>query len=114
RRVGAVQQLICDDSGSIGCPNKKEYLFDDATCINEGIGDNMMPRWSCTASSLPKDTELGSVDVSCEGYTYRDDPYVLKGSCAMEYTLTAPTPQGPFAAVLVAVMGFFAFCVCCN
>lgn len=57
------------------------------------IGGNMMPRWACTASSLPKDTELGSVHVSCEGYTYRDDPYVLKGSCAMEYTLTAPTPQ---------------------
>lgn len=53
----------------------------------------MMPSWSCTASSLPNDTELGSVNVSCEGYTYRDDPYVLAGSCAMEYTLTAPTPQ---------------------
>lgn len=37
RRVGAVQQLICDDSGSVGCPNKKEYLFEDATCINEGV-----------------------------------------------------------------------------
>lgn len=53
----------------------------------------MMPSWSCTASSLPKDTELGSVNVSCEGYTYRDDPYVLVGSCAMEYTLTGPTPR---------------------
>eukprot|EP00903_Cladosiphon_okamuranus_P018642 g17157.t1 len=112
RRVNAVKQLICDDSGPIGCPNKKEYLFESATCINEGIGENMMPSWSCTASSLPKDTELGSVNVSCEGYTYRDDPYVLAGSCAMEYTLTAPTPQGPFAAVLVFFAGLFACCAC--
>ncbi|CAM9221001.1 unnamed protein product, partial [Ectocarpus fasciculatus] len=114
RRVPAVQQLICDDSGPVGCPNKKEYLFEYATCENEGIGDNMMPSWSCTASSLPKDTELGSVNVSCEGYTYQNDPYVLDGSCAMEYTLTGPTPQGPFAAFIIAFLGLFACCACSN
>ncbi|CAM9279483.1 unnamed protein product [Ectocarpus sp. 12 AP-2014] len=114
RRGPAVQQLICDDSGPVGCPNKKEYLFEYATCENEGIGDNMMPSWTCTASSLPKDTELGSVNVSCEGYTYRDDPYVLAGSCAMEYTLTGPTPQGPFAAFIIAFLGLFACCACTN
>ncbi|CBJ48530.1 conserved unknown protein [Ectocarpus siliculosus] len=130
RRVPAVQQLICDDSGPAGCPNKKEYLFEYATCENEGIGENMMPSWSCTASSLPKDTELGSVNVSCEGYTYGDDPYVLAGSCAMEYTLTGPTPQrkggpladlrllqclyGPFAAFMIAFLGLFACCACSN
>lgn len=39
RRVNAVKQLICDDIGPIGCPNKKEYLFETATCINEGVSE---------------------------------------------------------------------------
>ncbi|KAF5889462.1 store-operated calcium entry-associated regulatory factor-like isoform X1, partial [Clarias magur] len=27
------------------------------------------------------------VEVSCEGYNSPDDPYILKGSCGLEYTL---------------------------
>jgi hypothetical protein len=27
------------------------------------------------------------VDVICEGYEYPDDPYILQGSCGLEYTL---------------------------
>ena len=30
---------------------------------------------------------LGSVNVICEGYDYPDDPYILAGSCGLEYTL---------------------------
>lgn len=30
---------------------------------------------------------FGSVEVICEGYDYPDDPYILKGSCGLEYTL---------------------------
>ena len=30
---------------------------------------------------------FGSVEVVCEGYDYADDPYILKGSCGLEYTL---------------------------
>lgn len=30
---------------------------------------------------------FGSTEVSCEGYDYRDDPYVLKGSCGLRYTI---------------------------
>jgi hypothetical protein len=36
---------------------------------------------------------LGSTDVICEGYDSADDPYVLKGSCAVEYRLIL-TPLG--------------------
>ena len=32
-------------------------------------------------------TRFGEVEVSCEGYNNRDDPYVLKGSCGLRYTL---------------------------
>lgn len=30
---------------------------------------------------------FGKVEVSCEGFDYPDDPYVLRGSCGLEYTL---------------------------
>lgn len=26
---------------------------------------------------------FGDIDVSCEGYDYADDPYILKGSCGV-------------------------------
>jgi hypothetical protein len=40
-----------------------------------------------------KDYRLGSVTVACEGYDYPDDPYVLAGSCGLEYSLEL-TEQG--------------------
>ncbi|KAK0769807.1 hypothetical protein LTR02_011488 [Friedmanniomyces endolithicus] len=43
-------------------------------------------QWTCSAS-LPDDFKLGSTDVICEGYDGPDDPYVLKGSCGVEYRL---------------------------
>ena len=27
------------------------------------------------------------ITVSCEGYNYAEDPYILKGSCGLEYDL---------------------------
>jgi len=36
---------------------------------------------------------LGSVNVLCEGYDYPEDPYILAGSCGLEYTLEL-TQQG--------------------
>ena len=30
---------------------------------------------------------FGNVEVVCEGYDYPDDPYILKGSCGLEYTI---------------------------
>jgi hypothetical protein len=56
-------------------------------CTNEGAdydADNV--QWSCKAS-LPLEFKLGSTDVGCEGYESADDPYVLKGSCGVEYRL---------------------------
>ncbi len=46
-------------------------------------------RWTVEvrAADLPTTLRLGRVEVSCEGYDYADDPYVLKDSCALTYTL---------------------------
>lgn len=56
-------------------------------CKNQGSGyDDENIQWTCTAS-LPVELKLGSTDVICEGYESSKDPYVLKGSCGVEYRL---------------------------
>ncbi|RMZ81549.1 hypothetical protein DV737_g2529, partial [Chaetothyriales sp. CBS 132003] len=82
-RVSPVPQLQC--VGPAGVCNL--YTIDVMRCINEGSGYGTEDvEWSCKAF-LPEEFKLGSTDVSCEGYASSDDPYVLKGSCGVEYRL---------------------------
>ncbi len=56
-------------------------------CKNQGSDyDDENIQWTCTAQ-LPDEFKLGSTDVICEGYDSSEDPYVLKGSCGVEYRL---------------------------
>ncbi|KAL8739308.1 MAG: hypothetical protein Q9181_000039 [Wetmoreana brouardii] len=82
RRVSAIPQLRC-----IGGNAKGLYNVDIMRCKNQGsdYGDEDI-QWTCTAS-LPSDFKLGTTDVICEGYDSSRDPYVLKGSCGVEYRL---------------------------
>jgi hypothetical protein len=81
RRVPSVPQLSCEGPGCA------YYAVDIMRCLNSGSGYSPEDiEWSCTAS-LPEEFKLGSTDVICEGYSSRDDPYVLKGSCGVEYRL---------------------------
>ena len=90
--------------------------------------------WSCTAD-VPGYFKLGSTDVLCEGYDHPDDPYVLRGSCGVEYRLQltdagyekfgnrAFTPGGIFnsenkntqglSILFVAICIIVAVVVCC-
>eukprot|EP00035_Acanthoeca_spectabilis_P004694 m.106220 g.106220 ORF g.106220 m.106220 type:complete len:284 (-) comp12689_c0_seq1:357-1208(-) len=54
-------------------------------CVNTGsfIGE---PQWECTAD-LSIHWRFGSTMVICEGFDYPEDPFVLKGSCGLEYRL---------------------------
>jgi hypothetical protein len=62
-------------------------------CTNSGTAyDDDDVEWTCKAS-LPPEFKLGSTDVICEGYNNPDDPYILKGSCGVEYRLIL-TEQG--------------------
>ena len=81
-RVAAVPQLKC-----VGGTAKGLYEIDVLRCKNAGssYGDEDV-QWTCTAS-LPSEFKLGSTDVICEGFSSSDDPYVLKGSCGVEYRL---------------------------
>jgi hypothetical protein len=82
RRVAAVPQLKC-----IGGSAKGLYEIDVMRCKNSGSDYSSEDiQWTCTAS-LPDEFKLGSTDVICEGYDSADDPYVLKGSCGVEYRL---------------------------
>ncbi|OTA91832.1 hypothetical protein M434DRAFT_396912 [Hypoxylon sp. CO27-5] len=83
RRVSAIPQLKCISSPAI-C---RLHEIDVMRCTNQGSGyDTEDVQWSCSAP-LPPELKLGSTDVICEGYTGPDDPYVLKGSCGVEYRL---------------------------
>lgn len=56
-------------------------------CTNQGSDyDEEDIQWTCTAE-LPPEFKLGSTDVVCEGYRSAEDPWVLKGSCGVEYRL---------------------------
>lgn len=89
RRVSAIPQLKCVSSKAI-CDL---YAIDVMRCTNQGssYGDEDV-EWSCTAS-LPPELKLGRTEVICEGYAKSTDPYVLKGSCGVEYTM-ALTREG--------------------
>ncbi|TQV99604.1 transmembrane protein [Cordyceps javanica] len=89
RRVAAAPQLRCVSPKAL-C---RLHSVDVMRCTNQGAsyGDEDV-EWSC-AASLPPELKLGATDVICEGYASSDDPYVLKGSCGVEYTL-ALTAQG--------------------
>jgi len=83
RRVAPVPQLQCVGPAEI-C---RLYSVDVMRCTNEGADyDENSIQWSCKAS-LPEEFKLGSTEVTCEGYESSEDPYVLKGSCGVEYRL---------------------------
>ncbi len=55
-------------------------------CANVGVDDGGEVQWKCQAQ-MEDFYRLGQTQVSCEGYTNPDDPYILTGSCGVEYTL---------------------------
>jgi len=62
-----------------------QYEPDVVQCVNVGHDGNDY-QWKCSADLLDK-YRFGAIAVTCEGYAYPDDPYVLKGSCGLEYEL---------------------------
>ncbi|KAF8938110.1 hypothetical protein BGZ58_001557 [Dissophora ornata] len=80
RRTSPVPQLSCVGGNACG-----HYEPDVVQCTNAGF-DGSDVQWKCQAD-LPQDLRFGELDVYCEGYNNPDDPYVLKGSCGLEYKL---------------------------
>jgi len=74
RREPSIPQLEC-----IGGSAKDVFTPAVVRCVNNA-------NWRCE-TTLDSSVELGTVIVSCEGYSGPYDPYVLRGSCALKYKL---------------------------
>ncbi|KAF8806995.1 DUF1183-domain-containing protein [Phlegmacium glaucopus] len=79
RRTSALPQLVC-----VGKPCKL-FQPEVVRCISLG-GTGTEVDWKCE-TDLPDSLRFGRVEVSCEGWSRPGDPYVLKGSCSLEYRL---------------------------
>ncbi len=67
RRSAPVPQLSCVS----GC----DYQPSSVLCKNEGSDGNDVI-WQCTDPNMPNEFEFGSISVTCEGFSYAEDPYV--------------------------------------
>ena len=88
RRTEPLPQLLCvknlhNDNDDI-CFHESDKVI-SIQCKNVGF-DGEDVNWLCE-SILNDNIKLGNVDVICEGYDDPEDPYILKGSCGVEYEL---------------------------
>eukprot|EP00088_Acartia_fossae_P001897 TRINITY_DN10743_c0_g1_i3.p1 TRINITY_DN10743_c0_g1~~TRINITY_DN10743_c0_g1_i3.p1 ORF type:complete len:390 (-),score=61.00 TRINITY_DN10743_c0_g1_i3:181-1350(-) len=80
QRSSPVPQLACVGGSARGMFNPQVVQ-----CYNRGW-DGVDVQWECK-TDLDMDYRIGEVNVICEGYDYPEDPYILAGSCGLEYTL---------------------------
>lgn len=81
RRLPPIPQLKCISPAPLCALSPIDVM----RCTNQGSSyDPSDVEWSCKAE-LPPELRLGSTEVLCEGYSGPEDPYVLKGSCGVEY-----------------------------
>ena len=90
RRVSAIPQLTCVSGDACKYGNLQPEVMQ---CRNMG-SDGSDIQWKCE-SDLDDKVRLGSIEVVCEGYKYPDDPFILKGSCGVEYGTHLSTPETP-------------------
>ncbi|KAG8903024.1 hypothetical protein FRC01_009369 [Tulasnella sp. 417] len=79
RRTSPIPQLTCIGKACA------LYQPDAVQCVNTG-GTGVDINWKCEAD-LPAALRFGRISVGCEGWSRSGDPYVLKGSCGLEYRL---------------------------
>jgi len=85
RRTANVPTLNCVGN----CP--ANAFVSGAQCTQTGMSDNGLPSWKCKGT-FPGATSrdryaLGSIRVQCEGCKKAGDPRVVKGSCALTYSV---------------------------
>jgi len=90
RRSSPISQLECVGGSA---QRNTQYHPETVQCRNVGF-DGFDVQWECK-SDLDSKVKFGRTVVSCEGYTHRDDPNVLVGSCGLKYNLDFTTSQNP-------------------
>lgn len=81
RRTSPVPQINCIG----GTARSNSHKVEIVQCTNMGF-DGTDYNWKCD-SQLPDTLKLGKLRVGCEGYDYKGDPFVLAGSCSLDYEL---------------------------
>lgn len=81
QRAPPMAQLKC--KGGDAC---SYFVPEVVSCKNVGLDDRGEVQWKCEAQ-MEDSFRFGETKVSCEGYGYRGDHNVLKGSCGVFYTL---------------------------
>ena len=77
RRSSPVPHLKCV-GGTAGCHAFQPKVVQ---CTNTGF-DGYDTQWECK-TDMDSAYRFGKIQVSCEGYDYPEDPYVLRGSCGV-------------------------------
>jgi len=85
RRLLPVPELRCV-GGSVCTGEYPDLLPDRVTCYNDFATRNFI-RWDCHALKMSINVRFGDTKLDCEGYSYKDDPYILRGSCGLQYEL---------------------------
>ncbi|CAD5211510.1 unnamed protein product [Bursaphelenchus okinawaensis] len=80
RRSSPVPQLQC-----VGGTARGKFTPKIVQCYNRGF-DGMDVQWECKAD-MPDTFEFGRISVNCEGFDSPNDPFILAGSCGLEYEL---------------------------
>ncbi|KAI3390207.1 hypothetical protein SNEBB_008320 [Seison nebaliae] len=63
----------------------KRYLPPAVQCRNVGF-DGLDVQWKCKGN-IGNNLEFDTLRVSCEGYSSPNDPYIVGGSCGLNYSL---------------------------
>lgn len=88
RRTHTIPQLSCV-GGTAGC---KLFTPTEVTCEKlDWNHEKSKHNWDCTAE-LSDRVKITNVEVTCEGYDYPEDDYILLGSCGIEFTLDYADP----------------------
>ena len=109
RRSYPIAQLACVGGPCSDSPNIVQ-------CTNKGTdGDDI--QWECKGE-LAENYKFGRLDVMCEGYEYPTDPYILVGSCGLEYSieyvsLSYPKEAGIYSIIstLIIICGILSCCM---
>lgn len=81
RRTNLVPQLKCVGESSSCSGNLPQVV----QCQIVGFGKRAA-KWRCQYNA-DRRFVARKVLVTCEGYDYPDDPYILEGSCKLEYII---------------------------
>lgn len=99
-----IPQLRCT-----GRSGNCRFAPDVVQCVNVG-SDGIDAQWKCEAN-LHKSVKFGRLDVSCEGFNYPNDPYIVQGSCGLTYTLESTLADSSYKPDSSSMSAGFVFTI---